>query len=321
MPTAAPKLPNFFIVGAPKAGTTSLYHYLDQHPQIYMSAIKEPHYFAPEVHPANCEPEFARAILKGRPELQRFLAGPMVAKRHDGIIERWEDYPRLFANAGEARAMGEGSVCYLWSPSAASRIAEKIPQARIIILLRDPAERAYSQYLQGAGAGLIRWSLREHIDRSLKAERASGGAPAKIGVYHPFLSLGLYHDQVRRYQEQFGDRVWIGLQEEFRRDAAGFLRQVFTFLNVDPSFVPKTKERHLQRAGVHSPLVGWLKQAGVWRAAAKLMPRSLRPKIRRSLTKLEPMSAEDRRWLVDYYREEVGKLAGLIGRDLSGWLT
>ena len=140
------KLPNFFLVGAPKAGTTSLYHYLDQHPQIYMSPIKEPHYFSTEIREKNCEPELRRMMARDKAALREYLAGPMRQKRFGGIVERWEDYLGLFDDAEDQPALGEASVCYLWSRTAPQEIAGRIPRARILVMLRDPADRAFSQY-------------------------------------------------------------------------------------------------------------------------------------------------------------------------------
>ncbi len=119
------RLPNFFIVGAPKAGTTSLYYYLDQHPQVYMSAIKEPHFFAPEVREENFDPELRRGISRATGGLREFLSGPMRRKRFSGIVTDWEDYLRLFGGADGELALGEASACYLWSPTAAEQIASQ----------------------------------------------------------------------------------------------------------------------------------------------------------------------------------------------------
>src|SRR5580704_13791477 len=115
--------PNFFIVGAPKAATTSLYHYLDQHPQVYMSAIKEPHFFAAEVREENCDVYVRGEIARDRRALREYLAGPMLEKRLGGIVGDWRDYLKLFAGAKDELALGEASPCYLWSPTAAERIA------------------------------------------------------------------------------------------------------------------------------------------------------------------------------------------------------
>jgi hypothetical protein len=135
--------PNFFIVGAPKAGTTSLYSYLDQHPQIYMSPIKEPSYFASELRPENFHSQFQLRMLREAENVRKYLAGPMTEKRFGGPVVDWESYLRLFQNAREGQAIGEASASYLWSASAAGNISARIPGARIVMILRDPAERAY----------------------------------------------------------------------------------------------------------------------------------------------------------------------------------
>ena len=119
-------LPNFFIVGAPKAGATSLYHYLGQHPQIYLSPVKEPCYFASEVRPEHFSQEFASTAERGGRQLRTYLDGPMTGGDPGGIVANWEDYLRLFKNADGETAVGEASVCYLWSPTAASNIRSRI---------------------------------------------------------------------------------------------------------------------------------------------------------------------------------------------------
>src|SRR4249919_676933 len=96
------RVPNFFLAGAPKAGTTSLYHYLDQHPEIYMSPIKEPCYFSDEIRYENFSDEIRRPST-----LDAYLAGPMIEKRFGGPVTRWHDYLRLFHRAQGKTAVGE----------------------------------------------------------------------------------------------------------------------------------------------------------------------------------------------------------------------
>jgi hypothetical protein len=312
-----PRLPNFFIVGAPKAGTTSLYHYLDQHPEIYMSAIKEPHYFAAEIREENCDPNLRRRMAHENRALRDFLSGPMREKRFGGIVADWEDYVRLFANAINQSALGEASVCYLWSPTAPARIAEKIPDAKILVMLRDPADRAFSQYLHGLGNGAIRWSFREHIQRNLR--HCSG----QFNVHYPFLEFGLYSEQLGRYLERFGQNVWVGLHEDFKDHPMEVFQNICRFLGVASEFSPDMAHRHLEAQVPRMAAIGWLKRSGFWQAAARVTPRSLRPLIRRRLirrpgaTRMDPV---DRHYLLDFYREDIRKLASLLGRNLDGWL-
>jgi hypothetical protein len=272
-------LPNFFIAGAPKSGTTSLYHYLSQHPEIYMSPIKEPHYFASEIR-------LERFAEGRRPEaeqdaraLRAYLDGPMREKRFGGVVTEWRDYLKLFQQADGQKAIGEASVCYLWSESAATNIRGAIPDARIILVLRNPVEMAFSMYLQTVKSGALRCTFREAIEMGLEQR---GG---RIDLLHPFLDLGLYYEQVKRFLTTFPEeRVRIYWYEEYQANPARMLADVFRFLEVDANSSLDLSQRYLE-AGVPNVV-------------------------------LDP---DDRAFLTEFYRDDVRKLAGLSNRDLSGW--
>jgi hypothetical protein len=311
------RLPNFFIVGAPKAGTTSLYHYLDQHPQVYMSAIKEPHFFADEIRLENFDAALRRDVTRDAPALREFLSGPMRQKRFGGIVADWEDYLRLFTNAKNELAVGEASVCYLWSPTAPERIAKKIPGAKILVMLRDPADRAFSQYLHGLANGAIRWSFREHIRRNL---HHSGG---QFCVHYPFLEFGLYSEQIGRYLQLFGRNVWIGFYEDFESQPLEAFDNICRFLGVDPQFLPDMSRQHLEAQVPRLAMIAWFRRAGFWEAAARATPASLRPFIRRKLVRKRGatrMDPADRQYLLDFYRDDIRKLANLLGSNRDSWL-
>jgi hypothetical protein len=227
-------LPNFFLVGAPKAGTTSLYHYLDQHPQIYMSPIKEPCYFSEEIRPENFADE-----IRGPSTIDEYLAGPMTEKRFGGPVCRWEDYLRLFHRVRGEIAIGEASVVYLWSPTAARNIAAAAPHAKILIVLRDPVERARSQYADMAGRGVIHLSFDELVRAGLDYRGT------KLTFEHPFLEFGRYDEQIARYRDCFpAAQIRIERYEAFRDDPLGTIGGVFGFLGVDPGFAPDLRRRH-----------------------------------------------------------------------------
>jgi hypothetical protein len=164
------KQPNFFLVGAPKAGTTSLYAYLDQHPQVYMSPLKEPNFFADELRPGNFSASERPRIAREMRALRIYLDGGARDKRFGGIITRWDDYLRLYDAVADERAIGEASACYLWSHSTAANIAARIPGARIIINLRNPIDRAYSQYLQMVTMGVTGRTFRQQIEANLRCQ-------------------------------------------------------------------------------------------------------------------------------------------------------
>jgi hypothetical protein len=193
-----------------KAGTTSLYHYLDQHPQVYMSPIKEPNFLAAEIREENFDAALRRRTAREARSLRKFLSGPMREKRFGAIVTDWDDYSRLFVNATCETALGEASVCYLWSPTAPERIAASVPDARIIVMLRDPSERAFSEYSQCLGGGAIRCTFREYIRRYLQH------GSKQFCVHYPFLEFGLYAEHLARYLELFRRNVWVGFHDDFQ---------------------------------------------------------------------------------------------------------
>ena len=311
------RIPNFFIVGAPKAGTTSLYHYLGKHPQFYTSPIKEPNFFADEVRAENCEPWLRRRIARHNRGLRKFLSGPMREKRFGGIIETWADYVRLFANANKELALGEASVCYLWSLTTAGWIGDRIPDAKILLMLRNAIERAFSQYLHVFGTGEVGWSFREHIRRNLHH------GSKQYRRYYPFLEFGLYSEQLERYLEQFGRNVWVGFYEDFEERPCEMLRRIFQFLEVNAEFAPDMVRRYMEPQVPDWAATRMLKRVGIWRGLANVMPSNWRPLIRRAMVRQAEaihIDPTDRHFLIDFYHKDIGRLAKLLGRNFDAWL-
>jgi hypothetical protein len=312
-------LPNFFLAGAPKAGTTSLYHYLDQHPQIYMSPIKEPCYFASEFRPENCAQELMPTLESGQRELRKYLDGPMRERRFGGMVTEWEDYVRLFQHVRGETAIGEASVGYLWSETAARNIRAKIPAAKVLLILRDPADRAFSQYLHQVAVHGLRLSFRQQIEACLL------NRSRKFSLQYPLLEFGLYHGQVSRLLESFPQQnICIHRYDDYHANPAAVMANIFRFLCVDDTFTPDTSERHLELsvprlAGVTHAL----RKLGVWQAIKRIVPAKLLPAARRvAFTPRHQLAMDpaDRRYLVDYYAEDIRKLAVLLDHDLNAWL-
>lgn len=198
-------VPNLFLVGAPKCGTTSLYHYLNQHPDVFMSVPKEPHFFS-EVSPdpAWHSPWYQQAVK----DEQRYLA--------------------LFANS-QSRVVGEASASYLWSPGAAARIKRFNPDAKIVMMLRHPVERAFSHYLANVRSGIESRTFSEAIEAPVDPD----GTPH--AYFHLYVELGLYCEQVRRFLELFED-VLVLFYEEFFAQPESSLVRVFRFLGIQPAY-------------------------------------------------------------------------------------
>jgi hypothetical protein len=311
-------IPNFFIAGAAEAGTISLYHYLNQHPDIFMSPVKEPCYFAQEMRPENFSPELRASIQHAMDELRTQLDSGLEIIAGDGIVARQEDYRKLFQGVREERAVGEASVAYLWSATAAKEIAAFNPAAKIVLILRHPAERAFSNYVYYLADGHISESFSEHLALCLKTD-------GLMGLHYPFLEVGLYGQQVERLldhirQEQV--RVW--LYEDTTANPAKFFREVLAFLGVDTEFTPDRSLRHVQmEVPKMAGATQILRRFGVWQGLRGCAPSIMRPMLKKVMYRERgsmTMSAEDRRFLVHYYRDDVKRLEHVIARDLFQWL-
>jgi len=205
------RLPDFFIVGHPKCGTTALYEMLRAHPEVFMPEVKEPWYFATELH-------------------------ERTPPRPQGTPRNLEEYRRLFADALPGQRIGEASPHYLWSHTAAQKIAEVAPEARIIALLREPASFLRSLHLQFVE---VYYEVEGDLRRALELEQdRRRGRNVPRYSYWPQLLLYSEHiryvEQLKRYHEAFGpERVLVLIYEEFRADNEATVRTVQRFLGVD----------------------------------------------------------------------------------------
>ncbi len=312
-----PRLPHFFIAGAPKCGTTSLYHHLDQHPGIYMSPIKEPNYWAPEFH---AEPVARHAALfrAHAEKVRTWLDGPMDTRLFAGPVTSLADYHRLFRRSTDHQVLGEASPNYLWSPQAPARIAAAIPTAKIIAILRNPADRAFSQYRQMANSGGVTHNFQQHLEKAV-----ANTDRRHLSDLWPFLELGLYATQIERYRTHFPTsqiRVW--LYEDTL--APNFHYDVFDFLNVDTCFTPDTSTRYLEQPRPRFKRSARLIQdSGLASLVRRTMPSSARPLLKKLAFRRDAkpvMRPFSRAWLIDYYRDDIRRLEQLLQRDLSAWL-
>lgn len=306
--------PNFFIAGVPRAGTTALYYYLWQHPQIYLSPIKEPTYFARSDHGRGIQATDAGAWDAHQAETRAFLASPMEIPRSGGMISDENDYLKLFANVRDETAIGEASTGYFWLPSAPRAIASAIPAARIIMILRDPADRMFSTYLASL-AGDPRQTFRERFAAAMEP-----GTPWSL-----WLDVGRYATNLRRFFDVFPrTQMRFYLYEDYRSDPQGVLRDIFGFLGVDQDCPIALERRYNEPAVPRFPRLHWLRNRILGRKAlAWGWPEPLRHAVRRLYNRPRAtldMHPADRQAVIEYFRDEVRDTETLIGRDLSAWL-
>ena len=292
--------PNFLIVGAARSGTTSLYYWLKQHPEVFMPDIKEPSYFV-----------------------------------HGYGISDWRKYLSLFEPGRGKKVIGEASTAYLAAPESPRWIRDVLGNIKIIILLRNPIERAYSLYCWMVMEG-YEWlptfeKALEEEDRRFQDEPFRRSNPEYFWDYMYFRS-GLYYDQVKRYIETFGSNsVKTFLFEDLTRSPEKLYSDVCRFLEVSdnyhPHFIPQNP----------SKIPRFIRLQYLFRQAPKLVPKLpgvFRKVSRPVIWRLVPLmmslnkkagcrveiSPELRNRLREMYREEILRLSELIGRDLSEWL-
>jgi len=280
--------PNLFIVGAPKAGTTSLYEYLREVPDIFLPIHKEPRFFAPT----------AKDEIKPNPS-----------------IKDKEEYLKLFEQVNNERFYGEGSTIYLSDPDAPKLIHEVSPSARIIISLRDPVERAFSAYLMVLRQGYLKEDFHNEIQKELKKEVDNTKSRIR-------LEAGLYFNSVKRYTEIFGEKnVKILIFEEMIMDTKRSVQDILNFLGIN-------YELKGFKAEVHNPFRGKprgkiakeiLENKFTVKLSKKLILRSGRQFIEHKLlqTKSKPkISKKDKEPLVKFYENDVRKIQDFLGKKL-----
>jgi hypothetical protein len=295
--------PDFFILGAGKSATTSLYYYLRQHPEVCMSRDKEPTFLC---------------------NLFQRVSDPI-------------SYLGLFKTTERTKRIGEASHAYLTCSGTAAAIRTLFPEARFIVIFRNPVDRAFSLYHYMARMG-DEWA--PSFERGLREEERRVRDP-KFGRDNPqyfhnymYFRSGLYSTQVERYLRFFHrDRFLFLTVDGLMHDGLKTIQRVYEFLEVDSSIVPKMK-RHNEGASVQSPRLQFfykqrlarglrllrgvpiLCQLGHWgeQAVERLMQRNVRPLPR-------AMRPETRRDLEARYADDLRRLERLTGLDLSAWIA
>jgi hypothetical protein len=319
-------LPNFFVIGAPRSGTTSLYEYLNAHPDVYMSPKKEPDFFSypalGEVHPLDAEPG------------ERSLADD--APTNDQLAADFAKYEGLFAKAGDQRRVGEASAIYLGDPLAAWHLLSYRPDAKFIVVLRDPAERAFSHFVHAKRIYAEHSPQSAADDQSVEQEftrvidvALAEGMPLELNSEQEiWIRAGFYHAHLTRWYELFDrDRFKLFLFEDLAADPHLLMKEVFGHLDIDDSFeLPTTEAFNASVVPRNQQLFRMFTTANpVMRRARAMAPTSVRAAALRTRNRLlgdsKPgIDVDLHGQLRSIYRDDTVALQELIGRDLTGWL-
>lgn len=299
-----PTAPNFLIIGAAKSGTSSLAAYLQQHPQIFMPAMKEPNFHA----------------LAGQDLPPRGPAPPEVLM---ALLYNWsalsaEAYEALFAGAGDRAARGEASVRYLYFPQAAANIRRANPDMRLVAILRDPAGRVYSHYNMNRQKQLEPLGLSEALEA--EPERIAEG----WGWDWHYAAASRYAPQLQRYIDAFGrEALSIHLYDDFVAQPLETIRAICRHLGVSEEFTPDMSRRGKV---AYRPRSAWLDRICHWPHPVRtaLGRAGLEPVIGPVLTRLGKLNyapaprlpAQARAELAARFRPDLSDLSDLLGRRL-----
>lgn len=269
-------LPNFLIVGAMRSGTTSLARYLGAHPDVFVAPEKEVHFF-------------------------------------DRNFERGLDwYRQRFAGADQVPAVGEATQTYMYEEQAVSRLRSTLPRARLIAILRDPVDRAYSHYWLNRTLGSEALSFEDALER--EPERLASGDVASSRTFS-YLDRGRYLPQLERICALYSrSSVHVLLFDDVRDRPADAYADACSFLGVDSTFRPPNLGRPINR---HVTF-----RSRPLRGLATGMPRPLRRGLERLNVRTDaypPMDAALRQRLIEHFRAENQALAAWLDRDLSSW--
>jgi hypothetical protein len=298
--------PDFFIIGAPRAGSTALHEALAAHPEVHMSRIMEPKFFLSDGRPAG-------------------LKGPGDSQDAGEWIWRPQDYEKLFRAAGEFVLTGESTPLYLWSRDAQRRIAAANPSAKLVAVIRDPVERAYSNWTYLWCDGL---EPEANFLAACEAEErriAAGWAP-----FWRYVQLGLYGEQLQHLLGLFAkDQVLVLRYRDLVDQPALTLDRICKFLGIaegvlskiEPSKVshwvePTVLNRALQRTIRAGISVGAHLPPRVWRTASQ----PLLSVLQRGNNPRPPLDPEHRLVLVERFRDDLGLLSEITGESYDDWL-
>ncbi|NEZ65959.1 sulfotransferase [Leptolyngbyaceae cyanobacterium CCMR0082] len=296
----AKRTPTFLIIGVQKAGTTSIYNYLKQHPQVYMSPVKETDFFNKDWDNASAE---------------------MKRRKKNGLVS-WDLYTQLFDGAtDEHLALGEVSPNYMLNyQTSAELIQQRLPKARLIAILRNPVERACSDYLM---------NRRDAIGKQtpLAEQVRSRGDTSYV------LLKGKYYESLKHFFDVCDrNRIDVFLYDDLRKNSQTFMQGIYQSIGVNADFVANTdKKAQTAKVPKNQALNRLLKTQNPIRTVAtgimQLVPTDLRHQLREKLISINSQdkdkakfTEEDMLLLQQYYREDILKLQDLLQRDLSAWL-
>lgn len=289
---------DFFVVGVARAGTTSLYNFLSKHPQIFLPKVKECNYFS-EVESL---------------DKQAYMAPVSGKYHHMKIIKSYGTYKSLYDEADGDHIIGDVSPSYIWDISTANKIYKHNNDAKIIISLRNPIERAYSHYLMHFNTG---YEKKVNFEEAISAKKNDiwGGG-------NMYLEMSMYYDRVREYFDYFEEKnINIIIYEDWISDIENNINKLYDFLNVAPFYDFQFGEKHNQTKNIKNRgLLNFFRMRKIKPLLDKVISENLKGKIKEGFFESnegkEKLKLETINSLKEYFKSDVEDLEKLINRPL-----
>lgn len=308
--------PSFFIVGAAKAGTTTLYNWLASHPDVYMSPVKEPNFFAKDIDTSKLRPQVKKRL--DAQDLDGFISKGMNGTLHRAYITDANQYNDLFSGMKPGMIAGEASASYLWSHVAASEIKKYNPSAKIIVVLRDPATRAWSHYLMDRKLGFTEQSFTDALKNDQQLKVRSWGAASL------YVDLGMYGEQLKRYYDVFpASQLLILRNEDLKHDAQGSFDKICSFLNIRNSKVSTASDANVA-AVPKNRIAETILSFDTVRVRVRRMIKgtALHSTLRKLIFTAPSKSQEDQQTINELrklFSDDITQLEQLTHQDFSSW--
>jgi len=250
------KLPNFMIIGAGKSGTTALYEYLAEHPDVYMSPVKETNFFALE----------GEKMVDPKDDPEQMFHYPW-------SVTNWEDYVKLFDGVETEKAIGEVSPMYLYSEEAAFRIKERFPDMKLIVILRNPVDRLYSRFMHLARENRKPTNrFEDALDRETIWWRRND-----------LVKEGFYHNHLQKYYGLFDkDQIKVILYDDFKSDPLKEVQNIYEFIGVNGWHEPDFNTEYNVSGLIKNPVIDRLIGQ---KSVIKELAAMVNPKLKEAITK------------------------------------
>lgn len=298
------------IIGAGKSGTTALYEYLNEHPDVFMSPVKETNFFALE----------GSEMVKPEDDPEQMFHYPW-------SVTDWDSYQGLYDGVTDESAIGEVSPMYLYSDKAALNIKQKLPDTKLIVILRNPVDRLYSRFMH-----LARENRKPtaHFEDALKRDTI-------WWKRNDLVQEGFYHKHLSRYYELFpSEQIMVVLYDDLKTDTLRVVQNIYDFVGVNGWFEPDLNAEYNVSGLIKNPVLDRLigQKSIIKELARKFSPKVTEAitgshQLKKWVTQLRnknlmkvPLSKDIRRTMIDsVYGEDILSLQRLIGRDLTNWIN